>query len=389
MRLNTKTTSCFAVASAVVLAGLAIAWSEIRRVSVQVTDAVQFVYTHSYDILKSIGSTTAGRVGVVVAVVLLAEIFFVGWRRSSLFRLLFVRSRSAILDLCNFLLVLLNLVIFLQIALTLGASFLTAKFIAWVSSQYGWSRIALPSDGAFGIAFSFAVYWLVTSFMQYWGHRLVHTPMLWHIHRFHHAATELNMVTNFRQHPLEPVVLGFLSLVSPLIFLDVPSRVLLIYFFVALVTELLAHSQLPWGYGWVGRWLVQSPRVHQVHHSIADEHQHLHFSNCPLWDHLFGTWYEGTKLPTQFGIVDPAYEVRPLTQFALDAWIFYANLARWAGSWLRGSPVAGTGVPPAEDVLRGHRPLGLLATSEAGMTCADPPPAVGMGVSDVASPRGR
>src|SRR5262249_34873865 len=154
--------------------------------------------------------------------------------------------------------------------------------------------------------------------------------------------------------------LGFVSLVSPLIFFDVPQRVLLINFFVSLVTELLAHSQLTWGYGWVGRWLVQSPRVHQVHHSIADEHQHLHFSNFPMWDHLFGTWYQGSKQPTQFGIVDPGYEVRPVTQFVLDACTFYAGIGRWACSLPR----------------------------RLGMTSADPPPAVGMSASDVASPRG-
>jgi len=106
---------------------------------------------------------------------------------------------------------------------------------------------------------------LATSFAQYWGHRLVHTPLFWHLHRFHHAATELNVLTTFRQHPLEPVVLGFLSLVSPLIFFNVPQRVLLIYFFIGTISDLLAHSQLSWEYGWIGRWVVQSPRFHQVH----------------------------------------------------------------------------------------------------------------------------
>jgi hypothetical protein len=170
---------------------------------------------------------------------------------------------------------------------------------------------------------------------QYWGHRLVHTPLFWHVHRIHHAATELNVLTTFRQHPLEPVVQGFVTLVSALIFLDVPQRVLLIYFFVGTVTDLLAHSQLPWGYGWVGRWLVQSPRFHQLHHSLDQEHQDLHFSSCPLWDHVFGTFCKGTKQTSRYGIADPAYEIRPLTQFALDAWIFYANLVRLVARAIR------------------------------------------------------
>jgi sterol desaturase/sphingolipid hydroxylase (fatty acid hydroxylase superfamily) len=350
MRLNAKTTGVLAVASAILLAGIASVWLAIYLDSFHTTYTLQDIYTYSYDILKAVGSTSFGRVGVVVAFVLIAEIFFVGWRGSSLFRLILTRSKSAILDVLNLILVLLNLIIFLQIALTLGASVLASKFIGWVAAQYGWSRIALPSDGIFEISISFAIYWLATSFVQYWGHRLMHTPMFWHAHRFHHAATELNMVTNFRQHPLEPVVLGFLSLVSPLIFLDVPQRVLLIYFFVATITELLAHSQLPWGYGWIGRWVIQSPRVHQVHHSIEDEHQHLHFSNCPLWDHVFGTWYKGTKQPSKFGIVDPAYEKRPLTQIFVDAWIFYTNVVRWLRSPLQRLRVTSTDAPPAGEM---------------------------------------
>ena len=347
MRINAKTVSVLAAVSAIVLTGAAIAFYELYTSRASPSAALESSFIHIRDVLKYIGSTDVGRIGTVVAFVMIVEILFVGWRGSSLFRLTVVRSRSAVVDLLNMLLMFLNLFVFVQIALTFGASLLAAKFIAWVSSHYGWSRIALPSDGIFELAFSFAIYWLATSFVQYWGHRLMHTPMLWQVHRFHHAATELNMVTNFRQHPLEPFVLGFLSLVSPLIFLDVPPRVLLIVFFVATASDLLAHSQLPWGYGWIGRWLVQSPRVHQVHHSIDDEHQHLHFSNCPLWDHIFGTWYKGTNLPNKFGITDPAYEVRPLTQYVLDAWILYAAVVRWICSPLRRLLPTGTSTPPA------------------------------------------
>jgi sterol desaturase/sphingolipid hydroxylase (fatty acid hydroxylase superfamily) len=316
------------VAFVVAFAGCAVAWRAPLSISMEPAATWRFLYAHLYEAARAAGATALGRTAVVVFFVLAVDMLFLGWRGSSLFRLGFTRSNSAILDILNAMFLAMNLMFFLQIALTFGGSLLAAKFIAWVSAQYSWSRIALPSNGALEILLSFAIYWLVTSFMQYWGHRLVHTPPFWHVHRFHHAATELNVLTTFRQHPLEPVVQGFVSLVSPLIFLDVPQRVLLIYFFVGTINDLLAHSQLPWGYGWVGRWLVQSPRFHQLHHSIDEEHQNLHFSNCPLWDRLFGTFYKGSKPTSRYGIADPAYEIRPLTQFARDAWIFYANLVR-------------------------------------------------------------
>jgi sterol desaturase/sphingolipid hydroxylase (fatty acid hydroxylase superfamily) len=361
MRVNIRTTSIFAVASAIVLTCSAAVWQEIGFEGFRTDDALQGIYARAREVLAAVGSTGIGRIAAVVAVVLIGEIFFVGWKASSLFRMIFIRSSSAMLDLLNLMLMLLKWTVFLEIALTLGASFVASKLIDWVTSQYGWSRITLPSGGMPGIAASLAVFWLATSFVQYWGHRLSHTPALWQLHRFHHAATELNMVSAYRQHPLEGVALRFLSLVSPLAFFEVSQRLLLLYFILYTVSDLLAHSQLPWGYGWIGRWIVQSPLVHQVHHSIDDEHQNLHFSFCPLWDHLFGTWYKGTKRPSRFGIADPAYELRPLRTFVLDAWTFYAGIRRWACSLPR----------------------------KLGMTSADPPPAVEMVVSDVASPKGR
>ena len=318
-----KSISAFAVA----LVGCAVAWRGIGILLPHAADARLVIYAHLCDALRVVGATSFGRVAVLLMLVLLADLWFLGWRGSSLFRLSFNRSKSAILDILYAIVLTTDAISLLQIALTFGGSLLASKCIAWGSVQYGWSRITLPATEAWEILLSFAIYWLATSFAQYWGHRLVHTPLFWHLHRFHHAATELNVLTTFRQHPLEPVVLGFLSLVSPLIFFNVPQRVLLIYFFIGTISDLLAHSQLSWEYGWIGRWVVQSPRFHQVHHSIEEEHHSSNFSNCPLWDRVFGTWYKGTKAPSQYGIADPSYELRPLTQFVLDTWIFYANLA--------------------------------------------------------------
>jgi sterol desaturase/sphingolipid hydroxylase (fatty acid hydroxylase superfamily) len=344
---NAKAIGVFAIPSAIMLAGLAFFWHAADASSAKPADILHSFRGYFSDAVAVAVSTSMGRIGILVLSVLLLEILVVGWNRSSIFRLIFGRRPTAIVDALYFLLTLLNLTVFLEIAFTLGTSILASRVIAWVSSNYGWSRITLPSDGIFEIGVGFAIYWLAMSLVQYWGHRLMHTPIFWHLHRFHHAATELNMITAFRVHPLEPVVLRPLTLISPLIFFNVPPRILLVYFILGTVIDLLAHSQLPWGYGWIGRWVAQSPRVHQVHHSIDDEHQNLHFSICPLWDHLFGTWYKGTKLPSGYGIPDPAYEVHPLTQFVLDAGIFYANITRWLRTPLRRLRMSGTDSTPA------------------------------------------
>jgi sterol desaturase/sphingolipid hydroxylase (fatty acid hydroxylase superfamily) len=262
------------------------------------------------------------------------EIFAVGWQESSLFRLSFKRRYTALIDFLFFLSALLSLGGALAVLLTLGLSIGASAIVNWILARYGWSRISLPSDGALQLAAGFSIYWLAMSFFGYWGHRLMHAPWFWPVHRFHHAATELNMITGLRQHPLEPVILSFVSLVSPLVFFNVSDKILLIFFFWGTTFDLLAHSQLPWDYGWFGRWIVQSPRVHQIHHSAADEHRDMNFATCPLWDHLFGTWYAGERAPEGFGIPDNGYEIRPFRQFVYDALAFYAAVARGLGGGL-------------------------------------------------------
>ena len=267
---RTKTLVGFAVAPALVLAIFLFAWCEIYTASGQPTaifDSLRNYFSKALSVIDD--SIRMGRVGVLVIFVLLAETFFVGWRGSSVFRLVIDRRTSAIVDLLYFLCTLLNLTFFFEIAFTLGASLVASQFIDWVSSNYGWRRMTLPSDGIFEVSVGFAIYWLASSFMQYWGHRLMHTPIFWPLHRFHHAATELNMITVFRVHPLEPLLLRPLTLVSPLIFFNVPQQILVLYFCLATVSDLLAHSQLPWTYGWMGRWLVQSPRASRRHRRCA------------------------------------------------------------------------------------------------------------------------
>jgi sterol desaturase/sphingolipid hydroxylase (fatty acid hydroxylase superfamily) len=273
--------------------------------------------------------------GLIVLAGLGLEIALVGWRKSSVYRLLFARRWSAVIDMLVFGVMMMGFSEIVTIILTMGVSVETGRLINWILSQYGWTRIALPSEGVLSVAAGFGIYWLLTTFVGYWGHRLMHTPYLWHLHRFHHAATELNMITMFRQHPVEPVVLNFLSVVSPLLFFKVSDQILFVYLVVGTLVDLLAHSNFPWTYGWIGSWIFLSPRVHQVHHSIEDEHRDLHFSSCPLWDHLFGTWYTGTKVPASYGVPDNQYEHRPLRQFVVDALQFYAAMANSVRSRFR------------------------------------------------------
>jgi sterol desaturase/sphingolipid hydroxylase (fatty acid hydroxylase superfamily) len=260
---------------------------------------------------------------------MVCEALFRDWNKTVLYRLFVRRSTSAKIDVAFALLQSSGLALFVEIALTFGVSIGAARLGTALSNYLSW-RITLPSDGVFQIAFSVMVYFLVFDFVGYWVHRLYHTPLFWHLHRFHHSAPELNFITSLRTHPAETST-RLLFLVTPLTFLNVSDSILLTFLVLNEFVNFCEHSELPWSWGWVGRWIFASPTVHQLHHSIDEEHRDKNFGECPLWDHVFGTWYDGEKKPSAYGvsangIPDRGYDERPIAQFVDDLLAFYRDL---------------------------------------------------------------
>ena len=264
---------------------------------------------------------------VLIGVLLLigAEALFRDWEKTAMYRLFFRRSMSAKIDIVYYLVQTAGIAALLEIVFTFGIALGGSRLADYASDQLSWARITLPSDGILQIAFSFTVYWMATGLFGYWIHRLYHSPVFWQVHRFHHAAPELNFITAYRLHPLESFLRAF-EFLSPMIILKVPDSVLLVALVAGNFVNFCQHSELPWDWGWIGRWIFGSPLVHQLHHSIDAEHRDVNFSNCPLWDHLFGTWYGGSQMPSGYGIPDNDYEQQPIRQFLRDGWTLYLRL---------------------------------------------------------------
>ncbi len=263
-----------------------------------------------------------------VLLMMTGEVAFRDWDKTAMYRLFARRSTSAKIDVVYYLLQTAGIAALLEIVFSFGIAIGGSRLAAYASNQLYWARIELPADGILQIAFSFVVYWIATGLFGYWIHRLYHSPIFWQVHRFHHAAPELNFITAYRLHPLESF-LRSLEFLSPMVILQVPDSVLLVAVVAGNFINFCQHSELPWDWGWVGRWIFGSPLVHQLHHSIDEEHRDTNFSNCPLWDHVFGTWYDGSKQPSGYGIPDPAYEQQPFRQFLYDGWLLYVNLGAW------------------------------------------------------------
>jgi sterol desaturase/sphingolipid hydroxylase (fatty acid hydroxylase superfamily) len=284
------------------------------------------------------------------AVLLVMEVFFLRWEKTTIFVVFFRRSASAMVDVGSAIVFFLSsFKMAVEYVFTFGVAFAIAKLTDAAALHFDWTRWQLPSEGVLGITASIVVFYLFSTFIGYWQHRMMHWRWFWHLHRFHHAATEINIFTSFRTSPAEAFRL--LPFAIPIFFVKPPSAEMFAFFTVAnQLLALLQHSELPWSLGWLGRWLIVSPQYHQIHHSMDEEHRDLNFSVCPIWDHLFGTWYSGSRAPSSYGIPDGAHIERPFTQWFIDIGIFYRDVTRslvgvarsaWAGAQAWRTPSKG------------------------------------------------
>lgn len=119
-----------------------------------------------------------------------------------------------------------------------------------------------------------------------------HVPLLWRLHRMHHADLDIDVTTGVRFHPLE-ILLSLAIKMAAVVTLGVPAPAVLIFEVLLNATSMFNHSNvaLPLWLEPIARWIVVTPQMHQVHHSIERAETDSNFGfNLPWWDRLFGTY---------------------------------------------------------------------------------------------------
>jgi len=127
----------------------------------------------------------------------------------------------------------------------------------------------------------------------YAQHVLFHAaPLLWRLHRMHHADLDIDVTTGVRFHPVE-ILLSMVIKLGAVVVLGAPALGVMIFEVLLNATSMFNHSnvRLPVG---VDRWLrriLVTPDMHRVHHSIVARETNSNFGfNLPWWDWLFGTY---------------------------------------------------------------------------------------------------
>jgi sterol desaturase/sphingolipid hydroxylase (fatty acid hydroxylase superfamily) len=127
----------------------------------------------------------------------------------------------------------------------------------------------------------------------YLQHVLFHAvPALWRLHRMHHADLEFDVTTGARFHPIE-ILLSMGIKLGVVAALGAPAASVLMFEVLLNATSMFNHSniRLSARFDRVLRWLVVTPDMHRVHHSILPRETNSNFGfNLPWWDRLFGTY---------------------------------------------------------------------------------------------------
>jgi sterol desaturase/sphingolipid hydroxylase (fatty acid hydroxylase superfamily) len=149
------------------------------------------------------------------------------------------------------------------------------------------SLLELPPWLAFGLALALLD---LTIYLQ---HVLFHAvPVLWRLHRMHHADVDVDVTNGLRFHSLE-IVLSMGIKFALIAALGPPAAAVVVFEVLLNGLAVFNHANVRMNERVDGclRWLIVTPDMHRIHHSwhTAEHNRNFGF-NLTWWDRLFGTY---------------------------------------------------------------------------------------------------
>lgn len=155
---------------------------------------------------------------------------------------------------------------------------------------------------------SFVIANLVGELFPYLYHRVSHkgnqhyflSLLLWKIHSIHHLPVSLNWFKTNRIHPVNIFLNTFLKF-FPLLLLGFSEEIVFLTGVLHVVVAYLSHANILTKTGWLD-YVVVTPQVHQFHHSTKLEEAKNFGNILPVWDLVFGTYYNAKRTVENVGI---------------------------------------------------------------------------------------
>jgi len=139
---------------------------------------------------------------------------------------------------------------------------------------------------------------LLLDIVIYWQHRLFHrVPILWRLHRVHHADAHIDTSTGLRFHPIE-IVLSIVVKLIAVSLLGVPAIAVLIFEIALNGLAMFNHANIRLAPAIEKplRLILMTQILHRIHHSkrVSETNSNYGFSVI-WWDKLFGSYKSEAK----------------------------------------------------------------------------------------------
>lgn len=160
---------------------------------------------------------------------------------------------------------------------------------------------ALAADKGFGLLhwlalpdwLAFVVALLLLDFAIWFQHLAAHkVPLLWRLHRVHHADIDIDVSTALRFHPIE-ILASMLWKMAVVAAIGAPVSAVIAFEVILNAMAMFNHGNvaLPRPLDAVLRLFVVTPDMHRVHHSVIQTETDSNYGfNLSLWDRLFRTY---------------------------------------------------------------------------------------------------
>lgn len=144
-----------------------------------------------------------------------------------------------------------------------------------------------------------ALNFILADFLNYWGHRALHSELLWHGHAWHHAPKRLWWMAGLRGAPLHVIINILPYTLTWLIF---PTKagglVGMALALFAIGNQHWQHSNIKIPRSRLVELIFVTPRYHFVHHSANIQYTNSNYGFITtIWDRMFGTHTDPDTVP--------------------------------------------------------------------------------------------
>jgi sterol desaturase/sphingolipid hydroxylase (fatty acid hydroxylase superfamily) len=143
---------------------------------------------------------------------------------------------------------------------------------------------------------------VLLDFIIYLQHVMFHAvPTLWRLHMMHHADLDYDLTTGIRFHPIE-ILISMVIKFSAVVVLGTPALAVILFEIILNGMAMFNHGNLfiPLGLDRVLRWVVVTPDMHRVHHSVFPSETNSNYGfNLSWWDRIMGTYRHQPRLGHQ------------------------------------------------------------------------------------------